>query len=78
MENNNSIFRIPLFSWYYVGITLIFILMRYLEIIDWSSVWLLSPLWVPAAISFSIIFILYFLKLLVFIIGIITFKKFHI
>ena len=74
----NSKFRIPLFSWYYVGITLVFILMRYLEIIDWSPLWLLSPLWLPAAIAFSIIFILYFLKLLVFIIGIITFKKFHI
>lgn len=75
---NNSIFRIPLFSWYYVGITLIFILMKYLEIIDWSPLWLLSPLWVPAVIAFSIIFVLYFLKLIVFIIGIITFKKFYI
>ena len=75
---NNSIFRIPLFSWYYVGITLIFILMRYLGLIDWSPLWLLSPLWLPAAIAFSIIFILYFLKLIVFIIGIITFKKFYI
>ena len=73
MENNT--FKIPLFSWYYVGITLIFILMKYLEIIDWSPLWLLSPLWVPVAIAFSIIFILYFLRLIVFIIGLITFRK---
>ena len=72
----NKIFSIPLFSWYYVGITLIFILMRYLEIIDWSPVWLLSPLWVPGAIAFSIIFILYFLKLIVFLIGLCIFKNF--
>ena len=75
---NNSIFKIPLFSWYYVGITLVFILMRYLEIIDWPPLWLLSPLWVPAAIAFFIIFVLYFLKLIVFITGIIIFKKFNI
>ena len=65
----NSKFTIPLFSWYYVCITLIFILMRYLEMIDWSPVWLLSPLWVPSVIAFTIIFILYFLKLITFLIS---------
>ena len=65
----NSKFTIPLFSWYYVCITLIFILMRYLEMIDWSPVWLLSPLWVPSVIAFTIIFILYFLKLIAFLIS---------
>lgn len=68
MENKN-LFTIPLFSWYYVAITLIFILMRYLQIIDWSSLWLISPLWIPSVITFGIIFILYFLKLIVFIIS---------
>ena len=75
---NNSIFKIPLFSWSYVGITLVFILMRYLEIINWSPLWLLSPLWVPAAIAFSIIIILYFIKISVFTIGLIIFKNFRI
>ena len=65
----NSKFTIPLFSWYYVCITLIFILMRYLEMIDWPPIWLLSPLWVPSIIAFTIIFILYFLKLIVFLIS---------
>jgi len=65
----NSKFTIPLFSWYYVCITLIFILMRYLEMINWSPIWLLSPLWVPSVIAFTIIFILYFLKLIAFLIS---------
>ena len=77
MENKN-LFTIPLFGWYYICITLVFILMRYLQIIDWSPLWLLSPLWVPAVIAFSIIFVLYFLKLIVFITGIIIFKRFNI
>ena len=75
---NKKLFTIPLFSWYYVGITLVFILMRYLEIIDWSPLWVISPLWVPSAIAFSIIFILYLLKLIVFLIGLGIFKKIRI
>jgi len=67
MENRN--FTIPLFSWYYVGITLIFILMRSLGIIDWSPLWLLSPLWVPSVVACIIISVLYFLKLIVFLIS---------
>jgi len=74
----NKVYSIPLFSWYYIGITLIFILMRYLEIINWSPLWLLSPLWLPIVISFVIMFILYFLKLIVFLIGLCIFKKFEI
>ena len=73
MKNNN--FTIPLFSWYYVGITLVFILMKYLEIIDWAPLWLLCPLWLPSAIVFFIIFILFFLKLVILSIEIIIFKK---
>lgn len=75
---NKKLFTIPLFSWYYIGITLVFILMRYLEIIDWSPLWVISPLWVPSAIAFSIIFILYLLKLIIFLIGLGIFKKFRI
>lgn len=67
MENRK--FTIPLLSWYYVGITLIFILMRYLGIIDWSPLWLLSPLWVPSVIACIIISVLYFLNLIVFLIS---------
>lgn len=74
----NKILTIPLFSWYYIGITLVLILMQYLNIIDWSPIWLLSPLWVPCAISISIIIVLYLLQLIIFLIGLIIFKKFRI
>lgn len=77
-KQNNIKFTIPLFSWYYIGISLVFILMRCLELIDWSPLWLLSPLWLPGVIALSVMFIVYFLKFIVFIIGIITFKKFYI
>ena len=74
----NKILTIPLFSWYYIGITLVLILMQYLNIIDWSPIWLLSPLWVPCAISILIIIVLYLLRLIIFLIGLIIFKKFRI
>lgn len=77
MENKN-LFTIPLFSWYYVAITLIFILMKFLEMIDWSPLWIISPLWIPSAIAFSIMLIIYFLRLIVFLIELITFKNFRI
>lgn len=75
---NNSIFKIPLFSWYYIGISLVFILMRCLGLIDWSPLWLLSPLWLPGAIALSIMFIIYFLQFIIFLIGLSIFKNFRI
>ncbi len=72
----NKILTIPLFNWYYIGITLVLILMQYLNIIDWSPIWLLSPLWVPCAISILTTIGLYLLQLIVFLIGLIIFKKF--
>lgn len=65
----NSKFRIPLFSWYYVAITLIFILMKFLKMIDWTPLWILSPLWIPTFIAFTIIFVLYLLNLVAFLIS---------
>ena len=66
---NKSIFKFPLINIWTVIITLIFIIMRISNIIDWSALWILSPLWIPSAIALSIIFILYFLKLIIFIIS---------
>ena len=68
----NNIFTIPLFSWYYIAISLVFILMRCLGLIDWS------PLWLPGAIALSITFIIYFLQFIVFLIGLSIFKNFRI
>ena len=64
MEEKN-IFTIPIFSKWYVVITLILILMQYLNMINWSPLWILSPLWIPSALALSIIIILYFLRLIV-------------
>lgn len=69
MNNSKNIFKIPLINQWTVIITLIFILMRIYDIIDWSPLWLLSPLWIPLVIALFIIFILYFLKFIIFIIS---------
>ncbi|MEF2877052.1 MAG: hypothetical protein U0N90_01390 [Blautia sp.] len=41
-------------------LTLIFVVLKLTELIDWSWVWVLSPIWIPSllwAISFTIILI---------------------
>ena len=67
--NNDSktLFKIPIINKWYIIITLIFILMRYLNIIDWSPLWILSPLWLPIIIALFIIFVIYLLKLIIWI-----------
>ena len=69
MMNNDSktLFKIPIINKWYIIITLIFILMRYLNIIDWSPLWILSPLWLPIIIALFIIFVIYLLKLIIWI-----------
>ena len=75
MENTKNLIKIPIINIWYVIITLIFILMRITNIIDWSPLWLLSPLWIPAAIIFAIIIVLYLLKGLVYLIDYICYKR---
>lgn len=69
MENKRNIFTFQLINIWTVIITLIFIIMQSTNIINWSILWILSPLWIPLFIALSIIFILYFLKLIIFIIS---------
>ena len=41
-------------------LTLVFVVLELTELIDWSWVWVLSPIWIPSllwAISFTIILI---------------------
>ena len=63
MENKNkTLIKIPLVSIWYVILTLIFILMRVTNIIDWSPLWILSPLWIPLGLTigiFSLIYIIF-------------------
>ncbi len=66
-EIKNNIFTIPLFNIWYLIITVLFLTSQYFGIIDWSPIWLFSPLWIPAAFSLICILIIYFLKFLIFI-----------
>ena len=52
---------IPLISHWYFILTLIFILMRTTNIIDWSPLWILSPLWLPWILVIFLISIPYIL-----------------
>ena len=67
LQNNNQetktkqLFSIPLINKWYFILTLIFILMRITNIIDWSPLWLLSPLWLPWCIVILLISIPYIL-----------------
>lgn len=56
--------KIPLMNWWYVILTLVFILAKNSGIIDWSPLWILSPLWIPSAIALSIWIIIMFLRIL--------------
>lgn len=42
-------------------LTLVFITLKILKIINWSWLWILSPLWIPLAISLIIFLFLYFI-----------------
>ena len=52
----------PLINVWYVIFSLVLILLQIFNIIDWNPIWLLFPIWVPLAIAFGTIFILYCLK----------------
>jgi hypothetical protein len=46
MENNNS--------WFFPALTLVFIILKLTQQIDWSWWWVLSPLWIPLALVLGI------------------------
>ncbi len=60
MENKTKeLIKIPLVSIWYVILTLIFILMKVTNIIDWSPLWILSPLWIPLGLAIGIFALIY-------------------
>ena len=61
IQENKKLFSIPLISHWYVILTLIFVLMRITNIINWSPLWILSPLWLPWIIVILLISIPYLL-----------------
>lgn len=50
-------------------LTIIFIILKLTDNIDWSWVWILSPLWVPSTISFCIAMVFLSLMLIGYIIN---------
>ena len=78
-QNKNMIdeekkLTIPIINLWYVVVTLIFILLKYLGMIDWPIIWILSPLWIPITIAISISIIIYFLKFIIFLIDTFVYK----
>ena len=55
INKEKKLFTIPLVNKWYVVLTLIFILMRITHIIDWSPLWILSPLWLPFVLCIIIL-----------------------
>jgi len=68
MLQNNKKISIPLISKWHVIVTLIFILMRIFDIIQWSPLWILSPLWLPWICVILLITIPYILLCIIWIV----------
>ena len=68
MGTKKNLLTIPLINKWYFWLTLIFILMRYLNIIQWSPLWILSPLWLPWVSCLLLICIPYLLLVVIWII----------
>ncbi len=64
MNKTKNLITIPLINIWYVIVTLIFILMRLTNIVDWSPLWLLSPLWIPWALSLCLLVLPYLLMII--------------
>lgn len=66
MENNPGC-TISLGGWSFTLLTILFVLLKVTEYIDWSWWWVFAPLWVPSAIFiivYILIFIVYILALI--------------
>ncbi len=64
---NKKLFTLPLINKWYVVLTLIFIIMRVTNIIDWSPFWILCPLWLPICIAIILVLFINFLQFLIYI-----------
>lgn len=43
-------------------LTIVFIVLKLLDVIEWSWVWVLAPMWIPVAIVLLVVFIVALLK----------------
>lgn len=62
-SNKNTSIQLPLV------VFIIFLILKLTNNIDWSWWWVTSPLWIPVALGFSLIVILFFVVLLAMIFG---------
>ncbi len=69
-NNNNNSSGIGFFGL----LTIVFIVLKLIGKIDWSWLWVLSPLWIPFSFGFIIFSIVLFVMLISFLITI--FKKY--
>ena len=44
-------------------LTLVFIVLKLLDVISWSWVWVLSPLWISISIGIIVVFVIFILAL---------------
>ena len=69
MENNQkTVFSIHLINKWYIIISLVLILMQYLNIINVHPIWLLFPIWIPFLFVFILFITIYILKGIVYLI----------
>ena len=54
MENNNSSCTISLGGGFAGTLTIAFIVLKLIGVIDWSWLWVLSPLWISFALAIFI------------------------
>ena len=47
-------------SWFIPALALIFIVLKLMGYIDWSWLWVLSPIWIPLALSLIVIIFAFF------------------
>ena len=67
MENNNSSCTISLGGGFAGTLTIAFIVLKLVGVIDWSWLWVLSPLWI------SFILTIFILLVIIMIIGIMSY-----
>jgi hypothetical protein len=59
MQNNKVVITLPT-----IPLTLIFIILKVTETIDWSWLWVLSPLWLPFVLFFGGVAFLFVIAIL--------------
>ena len=76
MNNIQSpIIKFPLITPYTVIITLLFMISKYMGLIDWDIIWIFSPLWIPSAIALLIMIWIWICKSIIYLLDYIRFKR---